>query len=178
MVNQPLLEDFIAKTDKRVLALGLALLLAFTGTILGIALAVLGPIYTVIILGVIAGGIWLIADIEYALWGMVAIVSLLPFATLPFKIVITPTFLDLTLGVLFFLYLMQWMTGQRRKLATTPIHPLIVLFIVLAVFSFVAGLRYAGLTSRVLRSFAELILSISFAIVLVDILRTPTQVKR
>ena len=41
-----------------------------------------------------------------------------------------------------------------------------------------AGLRYAGLTSTVIRKFAEFVLSIAFALILVDVLRTPKQIQR
>jgi len=178
MLRQNRLTHLLATADRRVLAAGLAALLALIGTIVGLSLALLGPLFTVILLAVLAAGVWVLAGLDNALWGVIAVIALLPYGTLPFKVVITPTFLDLALAVFLFLYLMQWMTGERRRLATTPVHPLIILFILLAIFSFVAGLRYAGLTSTVLRRFAELVLSMSLALVLVDVLRTPEQIKR
>ena len=53
---------------------------------------------------------------KIGLWGAIGIITLLPFAALPFKLVFTPTFLDLAVGGTFLVYLMQWMTGQRRRL--------------------------------------------------------------
>lgn len=178
MIKQRPVQDFIINTDQRTLALVIASALAVTGALLGLSLALIGPIYTVVLLVALAGVIWVLAGLENALWSIVAVITVLPWAALPVKIVITPTFLDLAMAAALFLYLMQWMTGERRKLATTPVHAFVLLFMTLSVFSFVAGLRYAGLTSRVIRSFAELLLSMSFALILVDILQTPEQLKR
>ena len=170
--------DFITRSDRRIVALALGLALALIAGLVGLSLALIGPVYTAVLLIALAAAVWMLAGLENALWSVMAIVALLPFATLPFKIVLTPTFLDMAMGAVFFLYLMQWMTGERRRLATTPVHPLIVLFIVLSIFSFVAGLRYAGLTSSVLRRFAELVLTMTFSMMLVDVLRTPEQLRR
>ncbi|MBN1310817.1 MAG: O-antigen ligase family protein [Anaerolineae bacterium] len=178
MIHQHPFQDFLAGGDRRKVALILGAALALIGTLLGLTLALIGPIYTGIVLLAIAGALWVMAGLENALWSMIAIVMLLPFATLPFKVVITPSFLDLAIGAVYFLYLMQWMTGERRRLAATPIHALIILFMILAVFSFIAGLRYAGLTSNGIRKFAEMLLSMGIALILVDILRTPEQIRR
>jgi len=165
-----------AKPPTMALAIGVGL--ATIGAAIGLMLALIGPLYTGALLVALAGAIWIMARLENALWGIIGIIALLPFATLPFKIVLTPTFLDLAMAAALFLYIGQWMSGERRRLATTPVHPFVALFIVLSVFSFVAGLRYAGLTSTVLRRFAELVVSMAFALVLVDILRTPEQLRR
>ncbi len=166
-----MLQDLIMSGDRTKLALALGAGLAVTATLLGVTLAVLGPIYTVALLIALAGGVWMLAGLRNALLSVILIIALLPYGALPFKVVVTPTFLDLAMGAFFFLYIGEWMTGWRRRLATTPVHPLIILFMVLAVFSFVAGLRYAGPTSTVMRQFAELLLSMTFALVLVDVLR-------
>ncbi len=171
MQSHPL-RTWVSGADPRTLALAAGAFIALVGALIGLLLAVIGPLYTIGVLVALAGGVWALSRLEYALWAVIAVVAVLPFATLPFKIVLTPTFLDLAMGAAFFLYLSQWMTGERRRLAITPVHPLIVLFILLSVFSFAAGLRYAGLTSNVLRKFAELVLSMIFALVLVDVVRS------
>jgi O-antigen ligase len=162
----------------RTLVLMLGVGLALVATLLGISLALIGPIYTVVLIAALCGALWVIAGLENALWAVIAVISLLPFSTLPFDIGFTPTFLDLTMGAVFFIYSMQWMTGERRRLASTPVHPFLILFIILTIFNFVAGLRYAGLTSTILRRFAELIMTMVYALVLVDIVRTPRQLRR
>ncbi len=177
MIERYFLQSFVAKHDRKTVALVIGGTLAFVGSLLGLSLALVGPIYTAILLVALAGALWLMVKLENALWATVVIIALLPFATLPFKIVLTPTFLDLTMATAVFHYLMQWITGERRKLAITPVHPFILLFMVLSIFSFAAGLRYAGLTSNVLRQFAELLLSMSFSFILVDVLRDHRSLK-
>lgn len=172
------LTDFITRTDRRTLSFFIGGGLALIAVILGIALAFVGPLLTIIMLVVLAAALWVISDLEYALWSIIGVIALLPFATLPFKIVITPSFLNLAMGAFLFLYVMQWMTGERRRLETTPVHPLLILFVVLSLFSFVMGLRHAGLTSRSLRVFAELMLSMTFALILVDVLKNERMLKR
>jgi O-antigen ligase len=119
-----------------------------------------------------------LSDLEVGLWGMIAIIALLPFAAPPVDIGLTPTFLDLAMGAAVLVYLMQWMTGRRRQLALTPAHGLLAVFIGLALFSFVAGLNNGPLTPYLLRHFAELILSMAFAVVVVDYADTPARLNR
>lgn len=127
-----------------------------------------GPLLAVIALVAVAAALWALTDLEVGIWGIVAVIALLPFATLPVKIVFTPTFLDLAMGGVFFVYLMQWMAGRRYRLTITPAHAPIAAFIVMAVFAFVAGLSNGPLTSNLIRHFAEFILSILFAFLIVD----------
>ncbi len=141
-----------------------ALLAAIIGALLGLT----GLLITVIAIAALAVGLWALTDLEIGMWGIVAIIALLPFGALPFKIVFTPTFLDLAMGGVLFVYLMQWMSGRRRRITVTPAHAPILLFITMAVFAFVAGLNNGPLTSNLLRHFAEFILSIAFAFVVVD----------
>jgi len=172
------IQQFLASGDRRMVALGLAMVAAVAATLVGLLLAVIGPIYATALLIALAAAVWAFWSLENALWSVIGIITVLPFATLPFKIVLTPTFLDLAMGLTFFLYLMQWMTGERRTLTTTPVHPLIVLFALLCVFSFAAGLRYAGMTSTSLRRFAELLLTMAFTLLIVDVVRTSEQLRR
>ncbi len=137
---------------------------AAVGALLGYA----GILITLIALIGLAGVFWALSDMEIGMWGIVAIITLLPFATLPVKIVFTPTFLDLAMGGVLFVYLMQWMSGRRYRLTVTPAHGPILAFIVMAVFAFVAGLNNGPLTSNLARHFAEFILSIAFSFVVVD----------
>lgn len=176
MVNS--VREYISYGDRRVIAAAFGTGIALPALIIGGLLAVIGPLYTVALIGVLIAGVWIITDIEHALYSVIAVITLLPFSTLPVKIVLTPTFLDIAMVVVIGLYLFEWMTGERRRILTTPVHAFVILFAMLAVFSFVAGLRYAGPTSTVMRRFAELILSMGFALILVDLLQTPAKVKR
>jgi O-antigen ligase len=141
---------------------------AVVAVVIGALLGYTGILITIIALIGLAGVFWALSDMEVGIWGIVAIITLLPFATLPVKIVFTPTFLDLAMGGVLCVYLMQWMSGRRYRFTVTPAHAPILAFIVMAVFAFVAGLNNGPLTSNLARHFAEFILSIAFSFVVVD----------
>ncbi len=151
-------------------AIGLGVGIALIAILLGALLGYAGPLITLGVLGALAAALWALTSLEVGLWGVVAVITLLPFGALPFKVVVTPTFLDLAMLAVAAVYIFQWMTGRRRRLAITPAHAPLVLFLALAVFSFVAGMGNGPLTSNLLRHFVELLFNIAFVFVIVDYL--------
>jgi hypothetical protein len=137
---------------------------------LGALLGFAGPLIAVVGLLALAAAVWALTSLEVGLWGTIGIITLLPFAALPVKIVFTPTFLDLALAGVLFVYVLQWMTGRRRRLTMTPAHGALAVFMSLAVFSFVAGKSNGPLTSNLLRQFAELLLNMALTFIVVDYL--------
>jgi O-antigen ligase len=123
-------------------------------------------------------GLYVLTDLKWGLYATVGMVGLLPFATLPVRVAITPTLIDLALGAFLFVYVVQQMRRLRPPFVTVPAAPLILLFVLFTLFSFVAGLGHAALTTNVLRKFAELLLSILTTLVLIDVLRTPVMLRR
>lgn len=144
------------------------LLIALVAVSVGALVGYAGPLIAVGALLAVAAGLWALTNLEIGLLGVIAVITLLPFATLPIKIVFTPTFLDLAVLAVVFVYAMQWMLGQRRALTLTPAHGPIMLFIGLAIVSFIAGKDNGPLTTNLIRQFAELLLSITFTFILVD----------
>jgi O-antigen ligase len=112
--------------------------------------------------------IWVLRDIEVGFWGLIAVICLAPFAAFPFSIGITPTFLDAAMGAVVGVWVLRLATGQQRRILTSPITLPLVAFMLVAIFAFVLGLELGALTSYLLRHFAEMMLSIGFAIVVVD----------
>ena len=157
-----------ASISPRRYAFWLGLALAAAAVALGALLGFAGPL---IALGVVAGlaaALLALSHLEIGLWATIAIITLLPFGGVPFKIVFTPTFLDLAMGAVVLVYALEWMTGRRRRLTLTPAHGPIAIFLALMLFSFTAGLPNGPLTPNLLRQFAEMLLSILFAVILVD----------
>ena len=148
------------------LGLALALIAASVGALLGFA----GVSLTAAVLLALATALWTLTSLEVGLWGVIAVITLLPFAALPVRIVFKPTFLDLALLTVVAVYALQWMSGRRRQITLTPAHAPIVAFMLLAVFSFVAGQANGPLTSNLLRHFAEMLLGIGFTFIVVDYL--------
>lgn len=177
MTNEAL-ERWYFNLDKRRHALLLGAAIGLLGGGLGLMLALLGPVLTIAVVVGILAGLYILTDVSAALYGVIVTMILLPFATLPVKIAVTPTFLDLALGAFLMVYLLQWMTGKRQFLRLTPVHALLALYMGWLILSFILGLRYAPPTSSDIRQFAESLLSISLVFVLVDLLREPRMLRR
>ncbi len=161
---------------RRNLAVGLAI--GTTGALTGLLLTLAGPtVATGALLGMLAG-LYVLTNLQAALHVLLAVLLLLPFGTLPFKLIVTPTLLDVALGAFVLVWLMQWMTGRRSRFHLTPVHLLIVLYVFWLLLSFALGLRFAAPTPNRLRQFAETLLAISMAFVLVDMLRRPEMLRR
>ncbi len=144
----------------------------------GLILAFGGPIVAAAVLLALLAALIVLRDIEIGFWGVIAVVCLLPFATLPFKVVITLTFLDLALGAVVGVWVLRLVTGQQTKIANSPVTMPLVIFILVAIFAFIFGLPNGPLTSQLLRKFAELLLSLGFVIVIVDYCRHWTTLER
>lgn len=164
-VPSPLSEPSIQRIPSGV---GLGLLVAVVAVGIGAAIGFAGPLLTVAAVLAVGVAVIVVQRLDFALAATLLVIVLLPYGSVPFKIVFTPTFLDLTIGAAVATYLLQWMTGARRSLTLTPAHLPITLFMGLALFAFVAGLPNGPLTPNLLRQFAELIMSIGLVLVLVD----------
>lgn len=150
-----------------ILALGLGYLLAEFGVL-------------IISVGLIAlfVALWVLRDIEIAYLGVIGVVTLLPFASFPFSIGFTPTFLDAALGALFFLWVFQIATGAQRDLIVTSPGTFVAVFTLLAIGAFIVGLSHAPLTTYLLRHFAEVLLSIALFFLVVNTVRDVERLQR
>lgn len=152
--------------------------IGLTGGLLALLLTVGGPLVAFgAIFGMMAG-LYVISNISAALYGVILVTVLLPFGTLPFKVGVTPTFLDVALGAFMLVYAMQWMTGRRQGFRLTPVHALVALYVMWLLLAFALGLRFAPPTSATIRQFVETLLSIGMVFILGDLLRDPQTLRR
>lgn len=178
MMQSNAVQERLTRPDRRRYAVMVGLAVGLTGGLAGLLIAVAGPLIAVgAVLGVLAG-LYVLTSVSAALYGVILITALLPFGTLPFKIGLTPTFLDVALGAFLLVYLLQWMTGRRSALRLTPVHALIGVYVMWLIISFLLGMRHAPPTPANLRQFAETLLSISLTFILVDLLRDPATLRR
>jgi O-antigen ligase len=171
------LHRIFVESDRRFILAATVALVVAAGLIIGAYVAVLSPILAVAGVVVLTGSVLILRDIQWGLVGLIALICLLPFGALPFKIGFTPTFLDLVLIATYFVWLARIATGKAPELVGTVLGPPIVLFLLLALASFVAGLGHAYLDSYVLRHFVEILLSIGLFFVVVNSLRTREQLR-
>lgn len=156
----------------------MGLLVGGTAVFGGLVLAFGGPLAGAALLAAILVGLVVLRDIELGFWGVILVVCLLPFATLPIDIGLTPTFLDMALGAVFAIWALGLVTGRQRTVVTSPLTIPLGIFILVAVFAFIFGLGNGPLTPTLLRKFAELILSLSFVLIIIDYCTTWLRVER
>jgi len=147
---------------------GLGALIALFAVIGGLIAAFGGPLAAAaVFLGLVALFV-VLREIEVGFWGVILVVALIPFATLPIDIGLTPTFLDLAIGAVVAVWALGIVTGQQKSIIITPITLPLVIFILIAIFAFVFGLSNGPLTPTLLRKFAELLLSLGLVLVIID----------
>lgn len=147
------------------------------GTI-GLGIALVGPLYMFAgVIGLLVG-LYVLTDLDAALYVVIAVIGLIPFGTLPFKIGVTPSLLDVALAAFFMVYVFQWMTGRRQFFRMTPVHFLVVIFALILMFSFVLGMAHAPLQKNILKQFAEMLLAIGLALILPDVIRDERSLRR
>lgn len=172
------LQIWVARLDRRLYGVFIGLALGLIAGVVGLMLVILGPTLTFAgVMGLLLG-LYVLTDVEVALYGAIGTMVLLPFGTLPVRVGFTPTLLDMALGAFVLVYLFQWMTGRRSNLQLTFVHAFIGLYVMWLIFAFVLGLRYGSPTSTNIRQFAEMLLAISMTVILVDLLRDARALRR
>jgi len=149
-------------------AVGTGFLVGFGALATGLLLAFGGPIAAAAAIIAFIAAVIVLRNIEVGFWGVVAVICLLPFATIPVDIGLTPTLLDIALGVTVGIWLFRMATNRSQQMVSSPITLPIILFLIAIVFSFIFGLANGPLTANLLRHFAELLVSIGFVLVVVD----------
>lgn len=175
--SQSSLQRIFVDSDRRFALSAVVALSVAAGLVAGAYVAILSPLFAVGGVLAIVGGLLMLRDVQWGLVAIVGLICLLPFGALPFKIGFTPTFLDLALIAVYFVWIVRIATGKAGKLVGTPLGLPIVVFLLLACASFVAGLAHAYLDQYVVRHFAEILLSISLFFVVVNCVRSQGQLR-
>jgi polysaccharide biosynthesis protein PslJ len=179
MINRSdAIQNFLMTIDRRAYSLLVGLLIGAVGAAIAVTTVMMGPaIATGLIIGLLAG-LYVLTDVQAALYAIVAVMLLLPYGTLPFDLGFTPTLLDVAISGFLLIYLVQWMTGKRRELRLTPVHLLLLVYVLWLVLAFSLGLRWAPITANVLRQFAGTLLSLGLVFIAGDLLRDPKILRR
>jgi len=165
------LQSVFRPTDARLPMPSVLILALAVSLVGGLLISLLGGLISLGLLVGITFGLWVLRDIDVGYVALIAVICLLPFGALPVDVGFKPTFLDLIVGALFFVWLMQRVTGKLGRFATAPVGAPVLIFLALALASFVAGLGHAPLTQTVARHFAEVLLSIILFFMIVDTVR-------
>jgi hypothetical protein len=137
----------------------------------GALLAYLTPVGGVAVMIAGVAALLMLRDVRWGLYALVVVICLLPFASLPFKIGFTPTFLDLVLLALYAVWGMRLITRRQQDFILTPLGLPVLAFVLLAMFSFLLGLSHARPTANDLRTFAEVLMGIGMFFLVVNNVR-------
>lgn len=171
------LRNWITADDPRIAALGVIFVAAVAGVLAGALFGGLGPILAIGLLGALVIGLLMLRSTQAGLFALVALIALLPYGALPFKVGFRPTFIDVALGALFAVWALRLITGRQHTFVASPLGMWIFAFQGWAIFIFIFGLRYGGLNITVARNFAEIILSVSLFFLIVNQVRTVAQLE-
>ncbi len=141
------------------------------------AAAAFGPIYVAVGLLALAVGYAFLISTTVGLVSAFAIITLLPFGTLPFKAIITPNFLTLALVALLGVWVLRLLArSDAYDLRLTPLGLPLLGFLGLTLFSLVLGAR--GLPdSLTLHNYAKFVLGVLFYISIVNVVRTRAEAR-
>ncbi len=172
------LQAIFVANERWLITLAIVGLCLTVGLIGGAYVAFLTPLLAALVLIALTGGLLMLRSTQWGLFALVGIIYLLPFAALPVNIGFSPTFLDLVLVVIFFVWITALVTRKQEQFVASPLGVPILIFILLAFASFVAGLAHAHLSANVLRHFVEIIICIALFFVVVNRVRTRKQLEQ
>ncbi|BCX02631.1 MAG: O-antigen polymerase [Candidatus Roseilinea sp.] len=157
--------------DLRAHCLPLIALCVLAGVSIGASAALINPLVLIGVVMAMPVGLWMIGGVNRALFALVVVIGVLPRFALPARLGFTPTFLDLALVGLVVAWALHQLGVQRDlPLRRTPISVPVLLLALIALATFIVGLPNGPLTPLVLRRFAELVLSLLMALLIVALL--------
>ena len=154
------------RVNRAVVGLGVGIAL-----VVGALLAFLTPVGGAAVMIAGAGGLLMLRDMRWGLFALLGIVFLLPFASLPFKVGFTPTFLDLVFMALYGVWALRLITRRQDDFIFTPVGWPVSIFVTLVVFSFLLGLKHSFPSSNALRTFGEVLLGFALFFLVVNNVR-------
>jgi hypothetical protein len=164
-------EQLIFHANRRVASATLAALLLGSALLVALYVAILGPLLA--LAGAVAlVGAWLV--LRSTRWGLTAVIlvaCLLPFGVLPFRLGFKPTFLDIALAALVFVWAVRLLTGRERRFVGSSLGLPVAVFLFLALFAFALGSANARPSVNTIRRFAEIVGGILMFFVVINVVR-------
>ncbi|MDP2728083.1 MAG: hypothetical protein Q8P59_11140, partial [Dehalococcoidia bacterium] len=154
------------------LLVGAGVLVALGG---GVATAAIHPAVGVAALMAVLVAVGILLNTQLGLMSFILVATLLPFAVFPVPLLgsLKPTFLDAALTGLLLAWVFRFLGKPATGLVRTPLDPLVLVFIGLAVVSFTIGVF--SVTAEAARFFLKTINSILFFFSVTNCLRQRRQ---
>ncbi len=172
------LRNWITAADPRLAMSGVIFVLLAAGGLTGALFGGLGPLLALGLVGAAVVGVLTLRSTQVGLFALVALICLLPYGALPFKIGFRPNFLDVALLALFMVWGLRLITGKQATLVASPLGGLVLAFLGWALFIFIFGLRYGGLNVTVARNFLEVLLAVSLFFLVINQVQTLEQINQ
>jgi polysaccharide biosynthesis protein PslJ len=151
-----------------------ALFAILIGLVGGAAVA-FGPFWAAFVaLAALACAYAMLVNTSIGLAVVLFLITVLPFGTLPFKAVVTPSFLELALIALLAVWLLRLLSRPEEPLLLTPLGLPIVGFLGLTLFSFLLG-SGGSPDSLTLHNYFKFLLGVLFFFSVVNCVRTREQ---
>jgi polysaccharide biosynthesis protein PslJ len=145
--------------------------------ILGGAIVTFLPVWAgFVALIAIAGVVLLLSNTDYGIAASLGIATMLPFGTLPFRAVVTPTFLTLVLLALMFVWIMRLLLRPDATLQLTPLGLPLIGFLGLTIFSFALGSNLSP-DSLTLHNYFKFFLGVLFFFSVVNCIQNRAQAR-
>jgi O-antigen ligase len=154
------LETLLFSPRRRIGAAALIALIALGALAAALLVAVAGPMLAVAALLGAVGALLVLNDMRWGFIALLAVIGLLPFAALPVKVVFTPSFLDVALAALFFVWIMRIVSRRQPSAPSPRLGIIVTAFLVVVAFAFANSLRFGMPTFTTIRNVAELGLAI------------------
>ena len=154
----------------------LAALLGLGTVAIALFIGILGPTIPIVLAVALIGGVMVMLDTHWGFVALAGVVFILPFGSLPFSIGLKPTFLDLALVALFFVWIFKLVIGQEREFLASPLGLLVALFMLMAVFSFAYGMTHSAASNFLFRRFGEILIGIGLFFAAINTVRTRAEV--
>ena len=144
---------------------------ALLGVLGGFAVVQLGPLLPLLLLLGLVGATLVLVEPRWGLLGVLGIVTLLPFGTLPFKVGLTPTLLECALGLTWLVFALRLFLRRDERLLPSAIDGPLALFLIVTVFAFVLGVGGSYTTSTI-HDYIKLVLSVSLFFLITNLICT------
>ena len=175
------LSTYLFSGNQRKAMAALALLCLLGALVGGLYVGALGGLYALAGAIALLAGLLMLSSTQWGLAALAAIICLLPFAALSMlksRLGFTPTFLDIALVAVFFVWTTRVATRRDRTLEASRLGLPVALFLLFALFAFALGMGHARPTSTTLRRFMELLVGIALFFVVINNIRTSAQLEQ
>jgi O-antigen ligase len=168
----------VVSPDRRVSGSMIGLSCVAIGLAWGAVVGHLGALLASLALVGATAGALMLRSTQWGFAALIGVICLLPFGALPTGVGFSPTFLDLVLLVIFFVWAVRVMTGRQREFMATPLSLPVAAFLVVAIAAFVSGLSHSRPSPNDLRRFGELLLGIAVYYAVVNSIQRRSQLRQ